>query len=419
MVMHRSAFLGGAVTAAAAATFPRRSSAASTIKIGFIDSFSGALADIGLHHRVGVEIALKAANRRGATRYELVAADDNSRPAVGVTEARRLISQENVDVLMLGTSSAVALAVGPVAQQTGIFVLAIGAQDTNITGDKATRVLYRFSPNVQMQIHALSQRILSFGKKWFFVVDDFAYGKDGYARLSALLKRAGGTESGADILKLGTEDYSSTLTKMRNSDAEVLVLCQGGFDAAKIAQQFVDFGLHKKMHLAGTNMEDYYWKSFPTEQLIGSTFAIPWSPLLSDSSMKFARMLQPHLSEPITARHYFGYLCTTQLIDRLHAAGTTKADAIVNAFADHRFDAGKASPAMWRACDHQCVQDEYAGAIVSKRQREKTHFMYEIVAEVSGIAAAGTCNDPDASAAAEAIASQKTPDRTGYEAKPA
>jgi branched-chain amino acid transport system substrate-binding protein len=416
-VILRSSFLGAAAGAVAAAALPVRSSAATTIRIGYVDSFSGPLSDIGLHHRTGIELALEAANKRGGTRYELVAADDTSKPAVGVTEARRLMSQENVDVLMLGTSSAVTLAVGPVAQQTGIFTLAIGAQDTNITGDKATRVVYRFSPNVQMQIRALAQRVLSFGKKWYFVVDDFAYGKDGYARLSALLKRAGGTEVGADILPLGTEDYSSSLTKMRNTDADALVLCQGGFDAAKIAGQFVNFGMHKKMHLAGTNCEDYYWKSMPTEQLIGSTFAIPWSPLISDSSMKFARMLQPQLKEPITARHYFGYLCTTQLIDRLHAAGTTRADAIASAFADHRFDAAKANPAMWRGCDHQCVQDEYAGAIVSKKQREKTGFMYEIVAEVTGTTSSGSCSDTDAAAAAAAIATQKTPERAGYTPK--
>ena len=416
--MRRSHFLSGAAGIAAAAASPVRSSAAATVKIGYIDSFSGPLADIGLHHRVGGELALKAANRSGSVRYELVAGDDTSRPAVGTTEARRLISQENVDVLMLGTSSAVTLAVGPLAQQTGIFTLAIGAQDTNITGDKANRVLYRFAPNVQMQINALAQRILSFGKSWYFIVDDFAYGKDGYARLGALLKRAGGTEVGADVLKLGTEDYSSALTKLRNSGADVLVLCQGGFDAAKTAEQFVGFGLQKKIKLAGINMEDYYWKSIPSDQLIGSTFAIHWAPNVSESAVKLTRLLQPQLSEPISSRHYFGYICTMQLIDRLHAAGTTKAEPLVAAFADHRFDAAKADPATWRGCDHQCAQDEYAGAIVSNKQREKTGFMYEIVSEVRAATGRVCSSDADAVAAAGALALQKIPDRTGYEAKP-
>jgi branched-chain amino acid transport system substrate-binding protein len=239
--MIRSAFVEGIAAVASLRMAPSR---ASPIKIGYIDSLSGPLADVGHRHRAGVEIALEAANRRGSVRHELVLADDASRPAVGVTEARRLIDQEKVDVLMLGTSSAVTLAIAPIGQQSGIFTIAIGAQDTSITGEKATPYLYRFAPNVQMQIRALAQRVLLFGKRWYFIVDDFAHGKDAYARLSAFLKDAGGSQSGADILSVGTIDFSPSLTKLRNTDAEVLVLCQGGFDAAKTAKQFVDFGLH-------------------------------------------------------------------------------------------------------------------------------------------------------------------------------
>lgn len=412
--MRRSLFVAGLAGGATLASVPARSRATGIVRIGFIDSFSGPLSDIGLHHRAGAELAIAAANKRGGTTFELVSADDTSRPAVGVTEARRLIAQEKVDVLVLGTSSAVTLAVGPLAQDAGIFVLAIGAQDTAITGEKAQRVVYRFAPNVQMQIRAVAQRALSFGKKWYFIVDDFAYGKDGYARLSALVKRAGGAEAGADVLKLGTEDYSSTLTKVRNSEADVVVLCQGGFDAAKTAGQFVDFGLNKKLHLAGLNMEDYYWKAIKSDALVGSTFAIHWSPLVSDSAMKLNRVLQAGLHDVPSSRNYFGYLCIEQLVDRLRAAGTTKADALVSAFADHRFDPHKTNSAAWRACDHQCVQDEYAGAIVSDKQRAKTGFMFDVVATIEGTSGAGTCSDADPAAATAALGGQKIPERSGY-----
>ena len=195
------------------------------------------------------------------------------------------------------------------------------------------------------------------------------------------------------------------------------MLCQGGFDAAKTAQQFVAFGLHKKMRLAGINMEDYYWKSIPSDALVGSTFAIHWAPAVSDSAQRLARTLQPMLKEPISSRDYFGYICTTQLIERMHAAGTTKAEALVAAFREHRFDAAKANPATWRACDHQCAQDEYAGAIVSDAKRRKTGFMYDIVSEVPAAAGPRACADADATAAAGVIAAQKIPDRSGYDAK--
>lgn len=418
--MRRSTFVSSATALTAATAFPIPLRAASAVvRIGYIDSFSGPLSDIGAHHRVGVMAAIAETNKRSRTKFELVTGDDTSKPAVGSTEGRRLIGQENVDVLMGGTSSAVALALGPLAEEAGIFLLDIGGQDTSITGEKANRVAYRFAPNVQMQIRALSQRILSMGKKWYFIVDDFAYGKDGYARLSALLKRAGGSEMGVDILKLGTEDYSSALTKMRNTEADVLVLCQGGFDSAKTVKQFVDFGLHKKMHLGGLNLEDYYWKSIPQDELVGATFAIHWTPTVSDSAEKLARTLAKYTAgEGVSSRHYFGYICTMQMIDRMQAAGTTKADALVKAFHDHTFDAAKENKATWRGCDHQCVQDEYAGSIVSRKRQAKTGFMFDVVAQVSGTTGPGSCADTDAAAATAVMNAQKIPERTSYEPKP-
>jgi branched-chain amino acid transport system substrate-binding protein len=416
--MRRSSFLAAAAVAAAAAPLAATAQTA-TVKIGYVDSFSGALADIGQHHELTVTYAIEEANRRGRTRFELVKGDDNSVPPTGATEARRLMGQEQVDVLLLGTSSAVALAVGPLAEQNGVFTLAMGAQDTSITGERAQRVLYRYAPNVKMQIQAVAQRLLTKGKKWYFIVDDFAYGKDSYARLSAVVKRAGGTEVGADVLPLGANDYSSSLTKLRNTDADVLVLCQGGFDSAKTAKQFVDFGLHKKIHLGGVSgsMEDYYWKAIPVDELVGSTFAINWAPSVSDSAMRITRKLEAIVKDKISSRHVFGYLCTTQLIDRMTAAGTTKADAIADAFADHRFDAYKANRAIWRGCDHQCVQDEYAGSIVSRAKREKNGFMFDVVAEIPGVQGAGACGVDDAAAAATALAGQRIPERPNYTPK--
>ena len=419
-MVRRSSFLASTAAASAALSLPRNVRAAGdTVKIGYIDSFSGPLADIGQHHHTAVEVAIAEANRAGNVRFELFSADDTSRPAIGTTEARRLISQENVDVLMLGTYSAITLEVGPLAQQTGIFTVAIGPQDTSITGEKAQRVLFRFAPNVEMQVRAVAQRLLAVGKKWYFFINDFAYGKDCYARLAAALKRAGGQDVGSDLLPLGTNDFSPALTKLRNTDAEVLVQCLGGFDGAKAAKQFVDFGLHKRIKLGGVSgsMEDYYWKAVPTDELVGSTFAMTWAPSVSDSARRIAAKLKRATNDSPSSRYYFAYLVTSQLIDRLHAAGTTKADALVAAFSDHKFEAYKANPGVWRACDHQCVQDVYAGAILSSKARAKTDFMFEVVGEIPGVVAAGRCSDSDAAAATVAMSSQKIPDRTGYEVK--
>ncbi|GAC1570813.1 MAG: ABC transporter substrate-binding protein [Candidatus Elarobacter sp.] len=413
----RATFLGGLAAGAAFAPRAIRAASPTVVKIGYIESLSGPFSDVAQRQSAGVQLAVEQANRRGSVRYEVVIADDSARPAEGVNAARRLIEQDKVDAIMIGTLSGTALGVGPIAEQTGIFVLCIQPQDTSITGKNANRVMYRMVPNVRMLTSALSRRLLALGKKWYFLQADFAFGKDGYQRLSSILTRAGGTESGHDVFPLSTTDFSSELTKIRNSDADVLMICHGGVAGASICKQMVQFGLHKRMHVAALNMEDYYQDLLPLDELAGSTFGIMWSPSVSDSAQKLARTLSQSIRGQISQRHYLGYIAASQLIDRMNAAGTTRADAIVDAFADHRFDAAKLRPSTWRACDHQCEGDVYAGTLVSRKRYAKTGLLYDIGADVSGAQALGPCTEPDAAAANVVISGQHVPARPNYEPK--
>jgi branched-chain amino acid transport system substrate-binding protein len=409
--MKRTTFVAGSGALAAAAAIPAPLFAAppATVKIGFLDSYSGVLSDIAGYHKIGANIALAEANARGRTKYEFVYGDDASKPAVGATEARRLIEQEKVDVLLFGTSSAVALAVMPLALGANVFTVLIGPQDGSITSDRASLGTFRFAPNAAMFARVLGQRILASGKKWSFIVEDYAFGRDSYNRLSALLKRAGGTEIGADFTHVGTSDFSSVFTKIRNTDTDQVVLCQGGLDVALAAKQFVDFGLHKKMKLAGMTLEDFYYKTLPLDQLAGSVFAVIWTPTVSPSARALAARLSKSIHGPISYRHYMSYLTTKQLIDRIEAAGTTNAGKLVAAFRDHSFDAAKNDAAIWRGCDHQAVQNVYAGTVVNAKRFAQTQYLFDVVGETSATDSAGTCAGPDAAAATAAMAKQTLP----------
>jgi len=409
--MKRNAFVaaGGALAAAAALPAPLFAAAPATVKIGFLDSFSGVLSDIAGYHKIGANIALAEANARGRTKYEFVYGDDASKPAVGATEARRLVEQEKVDVMLFGTSSAVALAIMPLTLGANIFTVLIGPQDGSITGDHASLNTFRFAPNAAMFARVLGQRILASGKKWSFIVEDYAFGRDSYNRLSALLKRAGGTEIGVDFTHVGTADFSSVYTKIRNTDTDQVVLCQGGLDVALAAKQFVDFGLQKKMKLAGMTLEDFYYKTLPLDQLAGSVFAVIWTPTVSPSARALHAHLAKSISGPISYRHYMSYITTKQLIDRIEAAGTTHADKLVAAFRDHSFDAAKSDPAVWRGCDHQAAQNVYAGTVVSAKRFAQTQYLFDVVGETSAGESAGSCTGPDAAAATASMAKQTLP----------
>ena len=416
MIGRRDLVRSGAALAAASG-LPRAACAAAVVRIGFLDSFSGVFSDLGGYHKAGALVALEDANTSSRVRFEVVFGDDASQPAVGSNELRRLVKQEKVDAICGGTSSAVGLATSALAESLGVFNLECGPQDSSITGARANATTFRFGPNVRMLVNALSRRILALGKKWYFIQADYALGKDAYAQLSALLRRAGGTEVGLDVLPLGTSDFSSALTKVRNSDADVLILANSGGDAANTIKQFVSFGLEKRMKLAGISGEDIYAKAIPLDAVAGATFPVLWAPTLPASAKLAQRLRRAFPREPVSARHYLGYMTMRQLIEGIKAAGTTKADQLVNTFADRSFDGAKASRSAFRGCDHQCVQDVYAGAVVDQATFTRTQYMYRIVAEVAAAESDGSCGDPWALAARTAIAAEKIPEREDYAPK--
>jgi branched-chain amino acid transport system substrate-binding protein len=416
----RRDLLRGAAAAAAATSFPSIALSATgkpTVRIGFLDSFSGVFSDVAGKHKIGASIALADLNRRGGVRYELVTGDDTSKPAVATTEMRRLAGQESVDVIFGGTSSGSALALAPLADELGIFNLTLGPFDTNVTGAKARQLTYRYGLNSRMALRPMANRLLALGKKWYFVQADYALGKDAYAQLSPVLLRAGGTEAGHDVLPLGTTDFSSSMTKVQTSGADVLVLANSGVDAANAVHAFVQFGLQKKIHLAGINLEDYYFDAVPLDAIQGATFSVLWAPDVSDASRRLVARLKREINGPISARHYYGYAALMQLADRIEAAGTTDAAKLAKAFNDHSFEGYKENKSRWKGCDHQNAQDSYAGAVVSRKQFDRTQFMFDIVATVPTDESDGSCETPWAKAATASIAASTIGSRPGYTPK--
>jgi branched-chain amino acid transport system substrate-binding protein len=100
---------------------------ANTIKIGAIYPLSGSLASIGATCRNGWEYGVKWVNSNGGVevesgtaKLELVWGDSESKQSVGVAEAKRLISQKNVDMVVGCYQSSVTLPVSQVCERNRV-----------------------------------------------------------------------------------------------------------------------------------------------------------------------------------------------------------------------------------------------------------------------------------------------------------
>jgi len=388
-----------------------------TIKIGHLDGFSGVYAAASESQQTGLQLAIDEANRKNSrVQFTIVRGDDTNQPAVGSNEAKRLISQEKVDVLAGCLSSGVGLAVSAICEENGVFFDAIGTHDTNITGPKANKVTFRTTCSNAMLANAVGPALLKKGKKWYFIVADYAFGNDAHDRFAKILNAAGGQEVGADRHPLGQTDYSSYMTKASNTDANVLIFCNYGPDCQNATKAAVGLGLNKKMTFGGILCGNEVAIGMPVDDITGSLWGYVWGPEAGGTSTQtIYNKLKPLAKGfPPNWRQYLGYISGQQLTDRIMAAGTTDTSKLIAAFEGHHFDGGKKNACYWRACDHQNVQESYAGEIVPKSQRRSETEFFNIASTVGGDYAAESCSNPDSAKASAIFASQTIVARTDY-----
>jgi len=343
-------------------------------------------------------------------------ADDNTKPAVGLTEARRLVEVEKVDVLVGGASSAVGNAVSAYAENAGILYIAVGTHDTAMTGAKANRVCFRQTCSLAMLSTALGAELVRRAKRWYFLVADYAFGTDARDRLQTILLAHGGSIAGLDLHPLGTSDFSPYMVKARSSNADAFLLLNGGTDTQNAATSFVQFGLQKRMLAAGVTGENELAAGFPSEELAGSLWGYVWGPDAGGHAPALhARFVAAAKGFPPNWRQYLGFMAVKNVTERIEASGTTDTDVLVKAFEDYRYDAAKAQPGVFRACDHQALQETYCAEMLPRAKRRTPEEYFRIVSADGGEFAAGPCTSADSAKAAAIIGGEKIPVRANYE----
>src|SRR6476661_4233819 len=124
----------GVILGSVAAPFVRGAGAAgSTIRVGVVNSMSGGLAAYAQEGQPAFEYIIKKINAeggiksKGGAKIELIQADDTSQPARTATEARRLITEEKVQLLTGTILSAQMLALTPVLDELKVPTLSVWA----------------------------------------------------------------------------------------------------------------------------------------------------------------------------------------------------------------------------------------------------------------------------------------------------
>jgi branched-chain amino acid transport system substrate-binding protein len=315
-----------------AAPFVISARAADTIRIGLADPLTGAYAEQGRNERAGCELAVEQINARGGIlgrQVELLVEDTTTGDTgTAVQKTHKLIDRDKVTFLLGNVNSAMALAMGQISNQAGILQVVPGGHTDAVTGSDCHWNVFRICNTTHMESFSVASTLLSkYGKRWYFLTPDYAFGHTVQQGFEAALKTAGGTNLGASLTPLGTTDFSSYLIKAQAANPDVILVLQAGQDAVNALKQAVQFGLDKRFHLAGAQQELEVLNGLPPEARIGTwVFEWYWKQPGVAHLDEFVALIRKRTGGKVpTARHWFGYASTWTCA--LAAAGAKSLDA--------------------------------------------------------------------------------------------
>lgn len=369
-VINRRTFvtLAGAGTAAAfgiPAYLPRIGEAAEALNIGVVEPYTGVYAAEAQNETRGFDMAVDAWNKRGGVmgrKIALIKQDSQNDPGVGAQKAHELIDQNKVVGLIGTVNSAESLAVAGVSATAGVIFIDSGGHSDAVTGASCHWNTFRTCHSTWMETHATGYSLAKrFGKKWYLITPDYAFGHALETGFKDVLARIGGQIVGSALTPLGTTDFSSYLTKIDQTKPDVIMVLVQGDDYTNCLKQMNQFGLLKKYAVGGPQVELEPVLSLPPEAR-GGYWGVEWyykSDLTLGKGNKVAHQFvadtMKRYGSPPTARNCFGYVTADRLIATIAEAKTTDSVKLAHAFENTRFTSIFNGAAYYRKEDHQLM----------------------------------------------------------------
>jgi branched-chain amino acid transport system substrate-binding protein len=239
LVVASASLLAVAATAAAtASTDLRGGAAASTVKVGFIYSRTGALSGFGAEEYEGFQYGLKYLkaqhNTCGGHKLSVTVVDDQTSPANAVTAAKDLIGQ-GYKIIAGSTSSGAGAAVAPIADQNNVLFISGPAAADVLTGlnrhtFRAGRQSYQ---DVQTAAGILPPK--SVGKKIVVFAEDTAFGASNFTAVSQVFGTKGHTVTKI-LVPFQAADLTPYAQQLKNANADLAFVAWAGSNSAAMWQ---------------------------------------------------------------------------------------------------------------------------------------------------------------------------------------
>jgi len=135
---------------------------AADLKVGFITSLSGPVSSLGIPYEKGMKAAVAYKSELNGRKIQLVQLDDASDPSTAARNARKMIDEDKVDVIIGTAGSPGALAIAAVARETKTPLISIA--NANLPGDDGAWMVTLPQP-APLMVSAVVDRMKKSGVK--------------------------------------------------------------------------------------------------------------------------------------------------------------------------------------------------------------------------------------------------------------
>ena len=284
MHMRTAVLLAGAMATA----FGQSAVAAETIKIGFVETFSGPAAAIGNDARNAFELALDHLGRRmGGRPIEMIYEDDQQKPEVGKQKTEKLILSDKVDFLVGYNWSNVLLASLKPAVDSKTFLIDVNAGPSQLAGELCSPYVFSTSWQNDQTPAAMGLYMSQKGIKSVFLIGpNYVAGKERLAGFKSAFK---GSVLGEEYTAWPTQlDFSAELAKARASKAEAIFVFFPGAAGVQFLNQYVQAGLKQQIPLFTDGVVDELSLPLQKDNALGILGAMEWvNDLPNDENRQF------------------------------------------------------------------------------------------------------------------------------------
>lgn len=334
------------------------------IRIAHIHSKTGPLEAYGkqsvLGFRMGLEYATGGTMTVAGKTLVLIEKDDQGKPDVGKGLLAAAYGDDKADIAVGPTSSGVALAMLPVAEEYKKILLVEPAVADSITGDKWNKYIFRTGRNSSQDAISNAVALDKPGTVIATLAQDYAFGRDGVKAFKDAVKKAKIVHE--EYLPTSTTDFTAGAQRLIDALKDqpgrkvIFVLWAGAGNPFKIAD--LDLKRHGIEIATGGNILPAMaaYKNFPGME--GATyyyFGIPKNPVNE-------WLVANHYKKEKTPPDFFtagGMSAAIAVVEALKkTGGDTSTNKLIKTMEGMSFETPKGKM-TFRAEDHQAMQSMY------------------------------------------------------------